>query len=170
MHAEVAPPETSTVDRALRALRSLGLIGLLGGLAALSALWAFGPQPDTIDGWRMLVSAMRAIFYPCVFAGILILVPVGLTLWWRRRGALGGQRWFRVMAIILLISIPTLHISARLTSHALRTAVEVGDLARAGVLWNRLGWLFVSAFAVLLIAAWIAVTKPRMGQREQMIQ
>ena len=92
MHAEVAP---STVDRALRALRSLGLIGLLGGLAALSALWAFGPRPDTIDGWRMLVSAMRAIFYPCVFAGILILVPVGLTLWWRRRFALRGQRWFR---------------------------------------------------------------------------
>jgi hypothetical protein len=109
---------------------------------------------------------MRAIFYPCVLTGILILVPVGLTLWWRRRADLRGQRWFRVMAVILLISIPTLHISARLTSHALRTAVEVGDLARAGVLWNRLGWLFASAFVVLLMAAWIAVTKPRLGQRD----
>jgi hypothetical protein len=160
-------PDVSAIDRLLRALRSLGLIGVLGGLAALGALWAFGPQPDTIDGWRVLVSAMRAIFYPCVFTGILILVPVGLTLWWRRRAALRGQRWFRVMAVILSISIPALHISARLTSHALRTAVDAGDGVRANVLWNRLGWLFASAFVVLLIAAWIAVTKPRMGQRNR---
>jgi hypothetical protein len=166
MAAHEISPDVSPIDRLLRMLRSLGLIGLLGGLAALTALWAFGPRPDTPAGWRMLVSGMRAIFYPCGFAGILILVPVGFTLWWRRRNTLRGQRWFRVMAAILVIAIPALHISARVTSLALRTAIDAGDVIGANVLWNRLGWLFASALVVMLVAAWIAVTRPRLGQRD----
>ena len=156
----------NSLDHTLRLLRALGLAGVLGGLGALSAMWAFTTVPDDAGQWRILVDAMRAVFYACVFSGILILIPVGGILWWRRRAALHGQRWFRALMLMLLVTIPGLHISARLTSIALRHAVEAGESARAATLWNRLGWLFVCAFVVLLIAAWIATARPRLGQRD----
>jgi hypothetical protein len=165
MHDQPPSALIAPIDRVLRLLRALGLIGLLGGLASLTALWAFGPAPLTVREWQTLQTAMRAIFYPCFFAGVLVLVPVGLTLWWRRRSALRGQRWFRVMATILIVCIPVLHISARLTSHSWQEAIDAGELSLSAALWNRLGWLFLSGLIVLLVAAWIAIAKPRMGQR-----
>jgi hypothetical protein len=165
MHDQPPSSLIAPIDRALRLLRALGLIGLLGGLASLVALWAFGPAPVTVREWQILQTAMRAIFYPCFFAGVLVLVPVGLMLWWRRRSRLRGRRWFRVMAIILIVCIPVLHISARLTSHEWQQAIDAGDLEQAALLWNRLGWLFLVGLIVLLIAAWIAIAKPKMGQR-----
>lgn len=158
--------EISGLDHTLRLLRALGLAGVLGGLGALSAMWAFAQTPENLGEWRLLVSAMRGVFYACVFSGIGILVPVGTILWWRRRAALHGQRWFRVLMLILLLTIPGLHIGARLTSMALRKAVDAGDLTRAADLWNRLGWLFFIAFIVFLLAAWIATARPRFGFRE----
>lgn len=156
----------SRVDQWLRLLRALGLAGVLGGLGALSAMWAFSQVPATQEEWRVLISAMRAAFYACVFTGILILIPVGSMLWWRRRAALRGQRWFRLLLAVLIVTIPVIHISARLTSIALRHAVDEGDLARAATLWDRLGSLFLAGFIVLLIASWIATARPRLGQRE----
>jgi prolipoprotein diacylglyceryltransferase len=159
----VAPANVSDVsgfDRTLRLLRALGLSGVLGGLGALSAMWAFGASPETVAEWRLLVGAMRSVFYACVFSGILILVPVGSLLWWRRRAALRGQRWFRALMLVLLVTIPGLHIGARLTSIALRKAVNAGDVARAAELWDRLGWLFFIALIVFLIASWIATARP----------
>lgn len=153
-------------DQILRLLRALGLAGVLGGLGALSAMWAFGERPANISDWRVLVSAMRAVFYACVFTGILILVPVGCMLWWRRRAALRGQRWFHGLLLILVLTIPGLHIGARLTSVALRKSVDAGQAAESAVLWDRLGWLFFLALTVFLIASWIATARPRMGQRE----
>ncbi len=156
----------SRLDQWLRLLRALGLAGVLGGLGALCAMWGLGAQPANLGEWHVLITAMRAVFYSCVFAGIGILVPVGSMLWWRRRAALRGQGWFRALMIILLLTIPGLHIGARLTSIALRRAVEAGDVARAAELWNRLGWLFLIAFIVFLCAAWIATARPGFGDRE----
>jgi hypothetical protein len=88
------------------------------------------------------------------------------VLWWRRRAALRGRRWVRLMIALLVPAIPALHISARLTSNALRAAVDAGDVARAATLWDRLGWLFLAGFVVMLAAAFIATAKPRLGQRD----
>jgi hypothetical protein len=164
------PPPTAQknhVDHWLRLLRALGLAGVLGGLGALSAMWAFTHVPANQSEWHVLVSAMRAVFYSCVFAGILILVPVGTMLWWRRRAALRGQRWFHLLMVVLILTIPAIHISARLTSIALRHAVNEGDLVRTAMLWDRLGVLFLAGFIVLLIASWIATARPRLGQQRE---
>ena len=152
--------DMSLLDRLLRLLRALGLAGVLGGLSALSAMWAFADTPADLGQWRVLVSTMRAVFYACVFTGILILLPVGGILWWRRREALRDQRWFRALMLILLVTIPGLHISARLTSTELRQAVDAGKTAECARLWDRLGWLFFMALIVFLIASWLATARP----------
>lgn len=154
----------SRLDQWLRLLRALGLAGVLGGLGALCAMWGLGAQPANLGEWHVLITAMRAVFYSCVFAGIGILVPVGGVLWWRRRAALRGLGWFRALMIVLIVTIPGLHIGARLTSIALRNAVEAGDVARAAELWSRLGWLFLIALLVFLFASWLATARPGAGR------
>lgn len=165
-------PELSTsasrtsVDNALRLVRFLGLIGFLGGLAALASLWAFGPRPTEADEWHMLIRAMRSIFYPCVFCGIILLVISGLSIWWRRRKALHGLRWFRVMMAMTFIAVPTLHLSARFTMLKLDAMVRQSHLEDAATLWNRLGMLYVVATAVFLAVSIIGMLKPRFGQSD----
>lgn len=162
--------ETHSADALLRLLRlgrALGLIGLLGGLASLASMWMFGPRPDDLAQWRLLVGLMRAVFYPCVFAGIVVLVAVGLSLWWRRRRELRGRRWFHVFAIGLFIAIPALHLSSRYAALSLYRAVDANDLAAATQRWDRLGLLFSVGFLVMLALSALVTIKPRLGQRER---
>jgi hypothetical protein len=165
MHDESARrPHDSTLDRWLVFLRVLGLSGVLGGLAALVAFMQVSETRNDQAHWHTMVDAMRAIFYSTVFAGILILVPVGAILWRRHRASLHGRRWFRLMMAVLVVAIPALHISARLTSHALTSAVEAADFARAEALWSRLDSLFIAAFIVFAGVTLVAQIKPRLGQ------
>lgn len=152
------------LDRWLVFLRVLGLSGVLGGLAALVAFMQVSETRNDQAHWHTMVHAMRAIFYSTVFAGILILVPVGAILWRRHRASLHGRRWFRIMMAVLVIAIPALHISARLTSLALQHAVETADFAKAGALWSRLDHLFVAALVVFAGVTLMAQLKPRLGQ------
>jgi hypothetical protein len=162
------PLQSATVrtaaDILLRLVRFVGLIGFLGGLAALAALWAFGPRPATADQWHMLIHAMRSVFYPCVFLGIVLLVISGIAIWWRRRAALHGLRWFRVMMVIIVLAVPALHLSARFTMLKLDAMVKHAQLQEAAALWNRLGLLYVTATAVFMVVSIIVMLKPGFGQ------
>jgi hypothetical protein len=154
----------NATDKLLRLVRFVGLIGFLGGLAALASLWAVGPRPATAEQWHMLIDAMRSVFYPCVFVGIVLLVITGIAIWWRRRTALHGLRWFRVMMGIIILAVPALHLSARFTMLKLDAMVKQAQLQDAAALWNRLGLLYVTATAVFLIVSIIGMLKPAFGQ------
>lgn len=152
------------IEMLLKLFRYLGLLGFLGGLAALSAMWAFGPVPTDVAEWRILIGAMRPIFYACFFTGIVILVLAGLISWWRHHRDFNRARWFRVMMAAVVIAVPTLHLSARITALRLYAALDEGQLERALELWNQLGRLYAIGFVVMLMIAAIGVFKPRLGQ------
>jgi hypothetical protein len=160
------PSPASTTDRVLRLLRALGLIGFLGGLAALSAMWAFGPLPQNLEQWHLLIGHVRAVFFTCAFTGILILVITGITSWLRHRRRLHGSRWFRLMLVLLLIVVPASHISARLTARKLYATIEAGRMDEAERIWHTLGLTYTGSLAALLIIAAIAYLRPRLGQVE----
>ena len=166
LDSEAPASATSRVDQWLTFLRLLGMAGVMGGLGALIAFMIVSEVPRDQPTWQAMVTAMRAVFYSTVFAGILILVPVGAILWRRHRASLRGRRWFCAMMVLLVITIPALHISARLTSHALQHAVETMEFDRAWTLWSRLTNLFIAAFFVFLFVTLIAQMKPRLGQRD----
>jgi hypothetical protein len=157
-------PPRAPVDAALRFLRYFGLIGFLGGLAALSAMWAFGPVPQTLDQWHMMIAHVKAIFFACSFSGIVLLVIVGSISWWRMRRTLHASRWFRVMMGMLLITIPASHISARWMAEKMYEKIDAGQLEQAADLWRRLGWAYVLSLTALLAIAAIGIAKPRLGQ------
>lgn len=146
-------------------LRYLGMLGFLGGLAAMSAMWAFGPRPAAINEWNILIGAMRPIFYACFFSGIVVLAVAGIVSWWRHRAHLHGARWFKVMMAMVIVAIPALHLTARHAARSLYAAIENGELEQAAAMWDRLGWLYVAGFFVMLTIAAIGVFKPRFGQR-----
>jgi hypothetical protein len=159
-------PGEQRIEALLKLGRYLGMLGLLGGLAALSAMWAFGPVPETIAGWQLLIGLMRPVFYTCFFAGVIVLVFVGSLSWWRHRHHLHGRRWFRVMMLALLVAIPALHLTARAAARDLYAAIDAGDLSSSAELWDRLGLLYLLGFLVLLVISAIGVFKPRLGERE----
>jgi hypothetical protein len=161
------PQRLSRIDQLLMVLRLLALLGFLGGLFALAMLWAFGPTPHSIDQWEMLIGMTRAIFYPCVFAGIILLVVTGLTLWWRHRRELHGSRWFRLMMILVLLTVPPFHLWARWTMLKLRDAIERTELETIATLWNQLGLAYLLSFVTLLMISAIGIIKPRMGQSDR---
>jgi hypothetical protein len=165
-HAQAVDARRSGLDLTLRIVRFVGLIGFLGGLCALASLWAFGPRPVDESGWHMLIRAMRSIFYPCVFSGIILLIASGVTIWWRRRKHLHGLRWFQVMMAAVFVAVPVLHLSARFTMLRLLRIVEQEQWERAMMLWNRLGMLYLIAAVIFLAIAILAMVKPRLGQRQ----
>ena len=156
----------SQVDSILRLVRFVGVIGFLGGLAALASLWAFGPRPDDVPQWHMLLSAMRSVFYPCFFAGIVLIIISGTIIWWRRRTSLNAQRWFRVMMVMVFVAVPSLHIWARFTMLKLDAAVHESRLADAAGLWDMLGRAYAIALGVFMVVSVIGMLKPRFGQSE----
>lgn len=156
--------ELDNFDLLLRFLRYVGLIGFIGGLAALSSMWAFGPTPKSLEEWQFLIAHAKSIFFACSFTGIVMLAVVGSISWWRHRRVLHGQRWFKITIALLAIAIPSSHFGARYTAEKLYATVDAGDLENALLLWNRLGMFYVTATAVMLIIASIAIIKPRMGQ------
>ena len=162
LHAHVSTP----FDRVLRLLRYVGLIGFLGGLAALSAMWAFGPTPQNVEQWRMLIAEIKAIFFACSFSGIVILIVVGGISWWKHRSHFHGAIWFRVMMGLLVITIPAFHLWARTTAERLYAVIDAADadqpaaMAEAALIWNQLGAAYVVALVILLGVAAIGITKP----------
>lgn len=159
--------DRSTADSILKMLRYLGILGFLGGLASLSAMWGFGPTPVNEGEWRVLIGVMRPIFYSCFFTGIVILAIAGSISWWRHRRTFNAARWFRVMMLALLVTVPSLHLSARFTALKLYASLDEGNLDRVQHLWNRLGWFFAIGFVVMITITAIGVFKPRFGQSSE---
>jgi hypothetical protein len=158
------PGRRKGADQALFALRLVGLLGFLGGLTALSAIWGFGPRPQNQSQWEMMIQITRSIFFPCVFAGLVVLLVVGSILWWRHRAELHGQRWFGLMMALLAVAVPISHLAARSTMLKLRSAIETGRLDEAGMLWDQLGWAYVLSTVAMVLIASLGVIKPRLGR------
>jgi hypothetical protein len=144
----------------LLALKHLGLTAFLGGLAALCALGLVGPRPTDAAGWAMLRDVTRAIFWPCVFAGVVTSVLTGIALWALQPRAFLRQRWFRVKAALLVVLLPALHLTARGRVTAFYDAVERADLDAIPALHRHVTWCFAAALVLMLAVAWIGRARP----------
>jgi hypothetical protein len=149
--------------RLLLLVKYLGLTGAVGGLGALSALVAFAPEPQTLEGWVVLRAAMRAIFWPCVFGGLMVTIATGLILLFRQPKVFIGLRWFRVKLVAILVVVPTLHVTARSRVHRFDEALVAERLEELSTRWAETGRIFLVAFVAMLIVGAIGRFKPRFG-------
>ena len=148
-------------------VKFVGLAGLFGGLASLAAIGLLGPVPESPEGWRLLRGLMRAIFWPCVFGGILVTIMAGICLWLRHPVVFSRQRWFRLKVVLLAVCIPSLHLMARGRVQAFYDAIDDGNLEVLAGMWRGVTWAWVVAFVVLLLVAMVGRIKPRLGQNRE---
>lgn len=162
---------TPTSDRArsarlrsaLLAAKLIGLTAFLGSLMALTALGILGPRPTSIEGWTVLRDAMRAIFWPCLFGGLVLTVLAGLGLWLRARKVFLRQRWFQLKLVAFVLVVPILHIRARGRVQEFYAAIDEGRLDALDALWTSVTWGYAIALIVMLGLAAVGRAKPRLG-------
>jgi hypothetical protein len=145
-------------------VKMIGLTGFLGGLAAMAALGFFGPEPETREGWVLLKQAMRGIFFPCFFAGLMLTIAAGLALWLQMPRTFLRMRWFRLKAVLLAILIPGSHLWARSRALELYEAIDRGPLGEIPAHWRSMSTAFLISLVAMLAVALIGRIKPRLGQ------
>jgi len=150
--------------RALLLGKNLGLLGFLGGMAAIASMRWFGPAPADAAQWKLLIGLMRAVFFPCVFAGVIVVVLCGVLLFARLWRQFLAMRWFRVKLVVLLVALPALHLWSRTRVREWYALVDANRLDEALAAWHDVGLRFTVALAVLLPVAALAKVKPRLGQ------
>ena len=145
-------------------VKFVGLIGIFGGLASLAAIGLLGPVPESPEGWRLLRGLMRAIFWPCVFGGILVTITAGICLWLHHPVEFSRRRWFRLKVGLLAVCVPSLHLMARGRVEAFYDAIDDGNMEVLAGMWRDVTRAWVVAFVVLFLVAMIGRVKPRLGQ------
>lgn len=143
----------------------IGVVLAIGGLASVSAIWLVGPLPQTQGEWELMVGIGRAVFWPCVFGGVGIIILAGIGLFIGDPQVYIRLRWFIFKVLLLTGVIPLLHIWARGRVQHFYEVVEEGRLEEAAAAWDGVGQAYLVGAIVLLIMAIFARRKPRMGQK-----
>jgi hypothetical protein len=145
-------------------IKVLGLVGFLGGLGSLAALGLLGDDPTDRAGWVQLRDTMRAIFWPCVFSGLIVTILAGVALWLRHPREFLRMRWFRLKALLLAVVLPSLHILSRGRVTEFYAAIDEGRLDTLSALRDRVTTAFAGALLIMLLIAAIGRIKPRLGE------
>lgn len=149
----------------LLAGKRFGLVLLLGGLAALSCIGLLASTPETQDGWVHHVGVMRAIFWPCVFAGLVITIVFGILLWGRNPRQYLTRGWFRLKGLLLLTVVPGLHFWARGRVQDFYELIDAESPTEAiATAWAGVWQAFFVTFLIVLALACLAMIKPRFGR------
>lgn len=163
-----APRQGRKRGRGLRPwLIQLKLAGLglfFGGVAALVAIGALGPEPVDAAGWVQLRGVMRAVFWPCVFGGLVVAIAAGLALFAHHPRVFARTRWFRLKFVLLLVCLPSLHLGARSRVTAFYAAIETEALPELPARQDHVTIAFALAFVVMAAIAMIGKFKPRLGE------
>ena len=146
-------------------VKHAGLFLHLGGLGALGAIGLLAPAPASVGEWMLLKGVMRAVFWPCVFGGLVIVIAAGLALFSRHPRHFLATRWFRAKLAILAVLIPTLHVWARGRVQAFYAAIETHRLDALPGMWRDVTIAFIVALLAMALVAALARTKPRLGER-----
>ncbi len=146
-------------------LKLAGLGLFFGGDAALVAIGSIGPRPTDAATWDFLREVMRAVFWPCVFGGLVVTIVAGIALFSHHPGVFARTRWFRLKFVLLLVCVPALHLAARGRVTALYAAIDAGDLTALPPLQDQVTTAFAVAFVVMAGIAVIGKFKPRLGER-----
>jgi len=145
-------------------VKILGVIAFLGGLLALACFGLLGPKPETLDGWQLVKGTLRAVFYPTVFAGLVIAVGSGIALWLQHPQVFLKQRWFKLKGAALVVFVPGCHLWARGRVTRFYVALEAERMDALPGLWQDVATAFAVSFGIFFALACIGRVKPRLGK------
>lgn len=135
----------------------------VGGLAAAGMLvWRMGW--GSAGDWPTEVARASLIFRRLFVPGIIASLGLGVLLWLQYPWIFLRQRWVQVKLGLIVVGLGSLHVLGRSTMLALKAAVAAGELARAGVLRQRLLGYVAAAMVILVLVVILGRQKLRLGQ------
>ena len=137
-----------------------------GGVATVAVLVGTRPAPTDTAGWLAEAELIRLIYTRVAVPGLIGALVFGTVLAASMWQVIIRMRWFVVKFVVVLSSVPSLHMFMRSRSIALHQllAHPAPDLQQAAGLRGQLlaGTLLTLGFAVTAII--LGRIKPRLGQ------
>lgn len=163
------PPTRRVAGRGIRpwliAPKLLGVAVFLGGLIALACYCLLIEAPvEDPAAWIIIRRSIAAIFWPCVFGGLVLTVLAGAALLMQMPRIFWRQRWFRVKVIALIVIIPACHLWARSHMLAFDAALADGRLDSLPDHLRMLGVIFAITAVLFFAVTVIGRIKPRFSQ------
>lgn len=142
----------------------LSVGALLGGFMGAAVLLHTN-SPTNHEQWAQLIGTVSTLFTKLIVPAVLCVVVFGLLLFLLHPKVFMKMRWFQVKVVLLILTIPPLHLTGRwLIEHA-RQALAADDLQRVSELMSRFTWTVDLAVLALCIVIAIGRQKPRLWQR-----
>ena len=142
----------------------LSVAALFGGfLAAAVLLHASAPQ--THEQWTFVITTASTLFLYLIVPAVLCVVLFGVLLFWQHPKVFLKMRWFQVKVVLLILTLPPLHLTGRWLIHHAREALDAGDLDRVAELMGRFTLTVDIAVIALIVVITIGRHKPRFGKR-----
>ncbi|GAB4186328.1 MAG: hypothetical protein Kow00105_00850 [Phycisphaeraceae bacterium] len=141
----------------------LSVAALFGGFLAASVL-LHTHHPASLEDWGHLIEMVSTVFRRLIVPAVLLVVVFGVLLLWQHWRVFLTMRWVQLKLVLLLLTVPPLHLTGRWLIGQARDALAGGDLDRVVTL---MFWFTVTAdLAVLALAVVIFIGrhKPRLGQ------
>lgn len=145
-------------------------VGLFfGGVVAVLLIWTRGRFADDPAAGRWQVQAVSLLFRWLLIPSLGTTILLGLLLFLQHPRVFWHMRWFKLKAAILLVALPSLHLTMRPLLIKLKAAaltapsspVAQSELAEASRQFS-IGLVVVVIGTALLI--FIGRYKPRLGQ------
>lgn len=141
---------------------------LLGSFVCTLVLILATPR-SSLEDWRPMVNSIGILFKLLIVPASFVVVVLSLVLFFRNRQWFLRQRWAQVKVLLLVATLPALHLLARSVFTSIRQEVEREGGSPEGPT-GRLEMftlLVAVTIVVLLLAIWLARFKPRLGSKRE---
>ena len=137
----------------------ISVCALRGGFLCVLARLATTELKDRA-GWERMLDAISPLFLLVIVPASFTTVLSSLFLFWPGRRTLIRERWMQVKLVLLVLTLPALHLAARGTFESIRQEVAEGSPEGPTGQLELFTLLVVVSVAVVLVALWIARFKP----------
>jgi len=133
---------------------------VLGGFASVLVLTLVHPRDD-LEAWRRMLDVVSPLFLYLIVPASFLLAVTSVAMLVPRWRELLRQRWMQVKLILVVATLPALHLMARSTFEAMRREVRPGSSPEGPTgLFGLFQNLVIASLVVVLAALWIARYKP----------
>jgi len=137
----------------------VSVCALLGGFLCVLALIADATLADQA-AWRRLLDAISPLFLLVIVPASFTTVVFSVVVFWPRRRELLRERWMQAKLILIVATLPALHLLARGTFQGMRREVDAGSPDGPTGLLDLFTLQVVASAAVLLVAIWLGRYRP----------
>jgi len=142
----------------------LAVAALFGGFLSASVT-LHTADPGTPEQWTQLIQTVSHLFLRLIVPAVLSVIVLGLALLLQHPRVFLTRRWVQVKLLMLIVSLPTLHLTARGLLEQARRALENGQLDHTAQFMGRFTLVVDLAVVALACVIFLGRYKPRLGQK-----